>query len=176
MLLVFLPSKTSRQACRLSQSCETGRPCHVSKGEPDTPGWVEGRSAESGSQQSGTNSQHLVRLCVLVRGVTASCGAAQVALGRRWKNLVLHSSLTGGNPTQPSVSSTLIHQLFLLLLLFLLSFGVFSWCWHIYSVLDVCPGCLNVEGTGMAICCIYLQNSTLNSFYKYCMRLQENFA
>lgn len=84
---MFLPSKASRQECRLSQSCEMGRPCHVSKGEPDTPGWVECRSAESGSQQSGTNTQHLVRLFLLVRGVTASCGAAQVALGRTWKDL-----------------------------------------------------------------------------------------
>lgn len=102
MLFMFLPSKASRQECRLSQSCEMGRPCHVSKGEPDTPGWVECRSAESGSQQSGMDTQHLVRLFLLVRGVTASCGAAQVALGRRWKHLVLHSSLPSGNPTQPS--------------------------------------------------------------------------
>lgn len=154
MLLMFLPGKASRQACRLSQSCETGRPCRVSKGGAwhSRVGWTQ--LWGSGSQQSGTNTQHLVRLCLCSEGalpaVVCSAGSGQRVEGPcptpippQWK---FHSALSQLHP-HPSTSPTSF------------AISVVLWCFFLVLAHLPCPrfwlGCLNVEGTAVAICILF---------------------
>lgn len=89
-------------------------------------------------------------------------GPCPTLIPHQWKS---HPTLSQLNP-HPSTLPT--------------SFAISVVLWCFFPVLAHLPspqvwlGCLNVEGTGMVICCIYLQNSSLNSFYKYYMQLQKN--
>ena len=189
ILLACLHCKDRGQVHRLSHSCRTGRLCDVFKGEPDTPGWIKCRFSESGSQHSGTNTQHLARQ----RGSGGSdarlylpgrwdhswlwcCSGGSEQEGpwdRRWEDLVLHlGSPHIGIPTQPSVSWTIIHQPAPLLLPVLLPFSVLS----LALVYLLCPqvrlGCFDVKLL-LWLSAYYLQNSSLDSFYKYYMWLHK---
>lgn len=172
MLLMFLPGKARRVGW--VRAVKRDDPVVSLRGEPDTPGWAERSSEDLGHSRVGQTPSIWWGCACCSEGalpaVVCSAGSGQRVEGPcptpippQWK---FHSALSQLHP-HPSTSPTSF------------AISVVLWCFFLVLAHLPCPrfwlGCLNVEGTAVATA-YYLQNSSLNSFYKYYMQLQKNLG